>query len=481
MPYFLALDQGTTSSRAVIFDETGEALALGRAPVPLGYPRPGWVEQHPEDLIQSVLAAARDALQAAELEPEEISAIGLTNQRETTLVWDKRTGEPLAPAIVWQDRRTAPLTEALKDEGHEAWVRERTGLFLDPYFSASKLAWALKEYGLKDRARLGEVAFGTVDSWLIYRLTGAHLTDATNAARTLLYNLRTLAWDEDLLALFDIPRSVLPEVRPSFGPFGTTDFLGAPVPITAVLGDQQAALFGQAALVPGRAKHTYGTGGFLVAQVEDFTLKKGVLTTLAWLKDNPAYALEGAAFVAGALIEWLVEGLGLFEGPAELETLAANVPDSGDVVIVPAHAGLGSPHWDPTARGLIIGLTRGTNRAHLARAALEALAWQTAELAGAMGGVDELRVDGGGAKNDLLLQLTADALGVPVRRAEEIERTALGAALAAGVGAGLLDFADVERLWCEADAFFPELHEEKRKKRLARWQAAVERAKGWAR
>ncbi len=487
MPYLLALDQGTTSSRAVVYDLAGRVRAQARRPLALAYPRPGWVEADPEAIFRGVLEAAREALARAGAKAGEVVALGLTNQRETTLIWERPTGRPLAPAIVWQDRRTAPLTDRLRAEGAEPGVRERTGLVLDPYFSASKLAWLLAEGGLKGRAARGELAFGTVDSWLLFRLTGVHRTDATNASRTLLFNLRTLSWDPDLLALFGIPAAVLPEVRPSFGAFGRTDpaLFGARVPVAAVLGDQQAALFGQLAFEPGMAKATYGTGAFLVQRVAGFALAEGTLTTLAWLEDaGPAYALEGSIFVAGALIQWLIEGLGLAESPEEVEALAARVKDAGGVYLVPALTGLGSPHWDPHARGLVIGLTRGTGRAHLARAALEAIAYRTADALAAMAAVEpirSLRVDGGAARSDLLMQLVADALGVPVERPVDPETTARGAALAAAVGAGQLSREDALSWWQRDRTFLPSLAPDRRQARYLGWREAVARAKGWAR
>ncbi len=487
MPYLLALDQGTTSSRAVVYDLTGRVLAHARRPLALSYPRPGWVEADPEAIFDGVVAAAREALARAGVAADQVVALGLTNQRETTLVWDRNTGRPLAPAIVWQDRRTAPLTDRLRGEGHQGFVRDRTGLVLDPYFSASKLAWLLEAMDLGAAARRGRVAFGTVDSWLLYRLTGNHLTDATNASRTLLFNLRTLAWDPDLLALFGVPEAVLPEVRPSLAAFGSVDpgLFGAPIPVTAVLGDQQAALFGQLAFEPGLAKATYGTGAFLVQRIPGFALAEGTLTTLAWLDDGgAAYALEGSIFVAGALLQWLVEGLGLAGSPEEVERLARRVPDTGGVYLVPALTGLGSPHWDPHARGLLIGLTRGTGRAHLARAALEGIAYRTADALSAMAGVEplrRLRVDGGAAKSDLLVQLVADAIGVPVERPADLETTARGAALAAAMGAGQLSRGDALSWWQGEREFLPSLDPDRRQARYRGWREAVARAKGWAR
>ncbi len=487
MGYLLALDQGTTSSRAVIFDLEGRPLASAQHPLKPSFPRPGWVEQDPAEIWETTLRAAKDALEKAGIDPGKVAAIGITNQRETTIFWEKATGKPLGPAIVWQDRRTAPLTERLRQAGNEAWVRDKTGLVLDPYFSASKIAWRLDEDPeLKRRAQNGEVAFGTVDAWLLENLTGQHLTDATNASRTLLLDLKSLAWDEQLLELFGVPRSLLPEVRPSIGAFGTTkpELFGRAIPITAVLGDQQAALFGQAAFTPGMAKNTYGTGAFVVMRIAEFTLAEGVLTTLAWWREGEvAYALEGSIFVAGALIQWLVEGLGIIEHPRAVEALARQVEDTGGVVLVPALTGLGAPHWDPYARGLIIGLTRGTTRAHIARAALEAIAYQTLDATQAMAAVEpirELRVDGGASRNDLLMQIQADVLGVEVARPEYTETTAFGAAMAAAVGAGLLDLEAVSHRWKEARRFRPSTDPDRRQRGRAIWKEAVEKAKGWA-
>ncbi len=486
MPYLLALDQGTTSSRAVVYDLAGRPLAEARRPLALAYPRPGWVEADPDAIFAGVLEAAREALARAGVEAGEVLALGLSNQRETTLLWERESGRPLGPAIVWQDRRTAALTDRLKREGVEPEVRARTGLVLDPYFSASKLVWLLSAGDLWQRARRGELAFGTVDAWLLDRLTGAHRTDATNASRTLLFNLKALRWDRELLDLFGIPDALLPEVRPSLGDFGRTrrELFGAAIPVTAVLGDQQAALFGQAAFAAGMAKATYGTGAFVVQRIPDFALAEGTLTTLAWLDDGgPAYALEGSIFVAGALVQWLVEGLGLAENPAALEALAKSVPDAGGVYLVPALTGLGSPHWDPHARGLVIGLTRGTGRAHLARAALEAIAYRTRDALEAMAAVApvaRLRVDGGAAKNDLLMQLVADALGVPVERPADPETTVRGAALAAAIGAGRTSREEGLSWWQRERAFLPSLAPDRRQARYQGWREAVARAKGWA-
>ncbi len=494
MKYLLALDQGTTSSRAILFNLKGEIVSLAQREFTQLYPGPGLVEHDPWEIWETTLWAAREALGRAGAEAGEVVALGITNQRETTLLWDRKTGQPLHNAIVWQDRRTAPLCEALRAMGLEPLFRERTGLLLDPYFSGTKIAWLLENLpGLKARAERGEVAFGTVDTWLIYNLTGGevHATDPTNASRTLLFNLHTLDWDEELLKALEIPKALLPEVRPSDGAFGATlpGLLGAPIPIRGVLGDQQAALFGQAALEPGQAKCTYGTGAFLLLNVgpKPVLSGSGLLTTVAWsLGGRPTYALEGSVFIAGAVVQWLKEGLGLIRESREVEALAQEVEDTGGVYLVPAFVGLGAPYWDPYARGAILGLTRGTARAHLARAALESVAYQVREVAEAMAkdaglGLKELRADGGMAQNELFLQIQADLLGAPVLRPRVTETTALGAALMAGVGAGALGLEEVARTWALAARFDPALPEERREALYRGWRRAVERALGWAR
>ncbi|WP_038041734.1 glycerol kinase GlpK [Thermus tengchongensis] len=491
--YLLALDQGTTSSRAFLFTPEGEPVAMAQREFRQLYPRPAWVEHDPLEIWESQLWAAQEALHRAGVGPEAVAALGLTNQRETTLVWEKATGRPLYNAIVWQDRRTAPLCQALKGEGLEPLFRERTGLLLDPYFSGTKLRWLLENVpGLREKAERGEVLFGTVDSWLLFHLTGGqvHATDPTNASRTLLFNLHTLSWDEELLNLLRIPEAMLPEVRPSDGDFGETlpELFGAPIPIRGVLGDQQAALFGQAALEPGQGKCTYGTGAFLLLNVGEASLAppEGLLATLAWsLGGKPSYALEGSVFMAGAVVGWLRDGLGLIRESAEVEALAREVGDTGGVYLVPAFTGLGAPYWDPYARGAILGLTRGTTRAHLARAALEGIAFQVADVVRAMeeAGValKELRVDGGMAQNALFLEIQADLLGVPVLRSKVTETTALGAALMAGVGAGALDLEGVKGAWALETSFRPRMSSEQRQALHQGWRRAVERTLGWAR
>ncbi|RTH15239.1 glycerol kinase, partial [Thermus scotoductus] len=445
MKYLLALDQGTTSSRAILFSLEGRPVAMAQREFRQLYPRPGWVEHDPLEIWESQLGVAQEALRQAGVEAREVVALGLTNQRETTLVFERGTGRPLYNAIVWQDRRTASLCQELKAQGLEPLFRERTGLLLDPYFSGTKLAWLLENVpGLRGKAERGEALFGTVDTWLLYRLTGGkvHATDLSNASRTLLFNLHTLSWDEELLEVFRVPRAMLPEVRPSDGDFGETlpELFGRAIPIRGVLGDQQAALFGQAALERGEGKCTYGTGAFLLLNTGERPVPspKGLLSTVAWsVRGKVSYALEGSVFMAGAVVGWL-QGLGLIRESAEVEALAREVADSGGVYLVPAFTGLGAPYWDPYARGAILGLTRGTTKAHLARAALEGVAFQmvdvvrTMEEAGTP--LKELRVDGGMVENALFLQIQADLLGVPVLRPKVTETTALGAALMAGVG-----------------------------------------------
>jgi glycerol kinase len=493
MRYLLALDQGTTSSRAILFTLEGEVVGVARRAFRQLYPEPGWVEHDPWEIWESQLWAAREVLRQAGADPRAVVALGITNQRETTLVWDRATGRPLHRALVWQDRRTASLCEALRERGLEPLFRERTGLLLDPYFSGTKLAWLLENVpGLREKAERGEALFGTVDTWLLWNLTGGevHATDPTNASRTLLFNLHTLSWDEELLGLLGVPRAMLPEVRPSEGEFGETlpELFGAPIPIRGVLGDQQAALFGQAALSPGEGKCTYGTGAFLLLNTGERPVpsQRGLLTTVAWsLGGKATYALEGSVFVAGAAIQWLKE-VGLLREEGEVEALARSVADAGGVYLVPGFTGLGAPYWDPYARGAILGLTRGTTRAHLARAALEGVAFLVGEVAEAMAEeaglpLQELRVDGGMAENDLFLQIQADLLGVAVARPRVTETTALGAALMAGVGAGALDLEGVRRAWSLEARFAPGMPQERRQALWRGWRRAVERALGFAR
>jgi glycerol kinase len=491
----LAIDAGTTGVRALVVDEAGKVVARGYREFPQSFPRPGWVEHDPEDWWTSSLEAVGEALAAARIEARDVTALGITNQRETTVVWDRRTLTPAHPAIVWQDRRTAPLCERLRAEGWEEKVRERTGLVIDPYFSATKLAWLLDEVdGLREEAAAGRLAFGTVDAYLVARLTGGrvHATDHTNASRTMLFDIHRLAWDEELLARLDIPAALLPEARPSAGEFGVTDpdaFLGVAIPVTGVAGDQQAALVGQACFEPGDAKNTYGTGSFLLLNTGEKPAsgQSGLLTTVAYSDaEGVRYALEGSIFVTGAAIQWLRDGLGIIARSDEAGPLAASVPDTGGVYFVPALAGLGAPWWDPYARGLIAGLTRGTTRAHIVRAAVEAMAYQTRDVADAM--VDAsgmslsgLKADGGASVMDLLMQFQADVLGIPVRRSTVQETTGLGAAYLAGLAAGVWSSkAEVSRAW-QLDREFVPGDREEAERRYAGWRRAVERALGWER
>ncbi len=493
--HILALDQGTTSSRALVFDRRGTVVALAQQEFTQHFPRAGWVEHDANEIWRSQLAVAREALARAGLRATQLRALAITNQRETTVLWGRATGEPVAPAIVWQDRRTAAACDALRPRW-AARIQRKTGLVLDAYFSATKLQWLLDHVpGVRARAEAGELAFGTIDSWLLWNLTGGrvHATDPSNASRTLLFNIHTLQWDEELLKLFRIPAAVLPHVHPSSGVFGETDaaLLGGAVPIAGVAGDQQAATFGQACFAPGMAKNTYGTGCFMLMNtgVAAITSQHQLLGTVAWLGPHPpaCYALEGSVFMAGATIQWLRDGLQIIKSAAEVEALAASVPDTQDVYLVPAFTGLGAPDWDGHARGTLVGMTRGTTRAHIARAALEAIALQTADVFDAMGqdaGVPltELRVDGGASRNDLLMQMQADTLGVPVLRPALTETTAFGAAGLAGLASGLWSGADeLSSLWRLQRRFEPQWGESARRAKLARWREAVERAKAWAR
>ncbi|MFO0010939.1 MAG: glycerol kinase GlpK [Betaproteobacteria bacterium] len=491
----MALDQGTTSSRAIVFDRRGLPVASHQQEFRQIYPQPGWVEHDPQDLWRTQLASAQAALKAAGIAARDLAAIGIANQRETTLLWERTSGAALGPAIVWQDRRTAAACAALRAQGREAQVTAATGLLLDPYFSGTKLAWLLDHIpGARARAERGELAFGTVDSWLLWQLTGGavHATDVSNASRTLLLNLHTLAWDDELLALFNVPRAVLPQVVPSSALLGQTraDLLGAPVPITGIAGDQQAATFGQACFAAGMAKNTYGTGCFMLMNVGAAPQPSAnrLLATALWQRAGaPAvYALEGSVFVGGAVVQWLRDGLQLFGRAEEVEALAAQVPDSGGVMLVPAFTGLGAPYWDAQARGLMIGMTRGTTRAHVARAALESIALQSADVLAAMQKdaqqpITQLRVDGGAARNDLLMQMQADLSGVPVVRPRVTETTALGAAYLAGLATGVwASQEEIAALWQVDRRFEPAIDEDARAERLTRWQRAVQRAREWA-
>ncbi|HTK30894.1 MAG TPA: glycerol kinase GlpK [Candidatus Saccharimonadaceae bacterium] len=483
----LAIDQGTTGSTALLLDAKGVARGRGYAELPQHFPKPGWVEHDGEEIWRSVHRAVVGALRQARANANNIVAIGITNQRETTLLWDRATGKPIARAIVWQDRRTAPRCDALRRAGLESDVRRRTGLVLDPYFSATKLEWLLAHVkGARQRARRGALAFGTIDSWLIWKLTGGvtHATDATNASRTMLFNIGARHWDAELLARFAVPPSVLPDVRASSGPFGVTRGLGwmpDGVPIAGVAGDQQAALFGQGCVTAGSSKNTYGTGCFLLFHTGARRLasRAGLLTTIACgPAGEVAYALEGSVFVAGAALQWLRDGLGLIARAADSEAMAKRVADSGGVVLVPAFVGLGAPYWRADVRGALLGLTRGTTKDHVARATLESLAFQSRDLVDAMardagGRVRSLRVDGGASANDWLMQYQADLLGIPVERPRVIETTALGAGLLAGLGVGLWSPRDLKRVRKVERVFRPKQPRAWRESEYARWAAAV--------
>ncbi len=491
--FVLALDQGTTSSRAIAFDVRGAPVAAAQREFPQGFPSPGHVTHDPEDIWDSQLRVAREAV-AAVGGAGRIAAIGITNQRETTIVWDRATGRAVAPAIVWQSRITAPFCERLRAAGHEPFVRERTGLPLDAYFSGPKIRHILEEGGLRARAERGELAFGTVDAWLAWRLTGGrvHATDVSNASRTLLLNLRTLDWDDDLLRLMDVPRAMLPEVRPSSAVWAETDsaVFGRPIPIAGVAGDQQAAMFGQACFDPGDAKNTYGTGAFLLANVGDAPVPSahGLLSTVLWRlgEDGPvAYALEGSVFIAGAAVQWLRDGLRAIATSDGIEALTRGVVDTGGVYVVPAFVGLGAPHWDPDARGLIIGITRGTGLPEIGRATIESIAYQVHDVVEAMEAdrgapLADLRVDGGAARNDELLRFQADLLGVPVERPRVTETTAWGAASLAGLAVGVWSGTDELTVIRAVDRRFePTMAPERRDALLRGWRRAVERSKGW--
>ncbi|WP_457652406.1 glycerol kinase GlpK [Rhodocaloribacter sp.] len=494
MPFILALDQGTTSSRAIVFDHHGQILTVAQREFEQLFPQPGWVEHDAEEIWATQLAVAREALDEAGLTAADVAAIGITNQRETTVVWDRETGWPIHHAIVWQDRRTSDFCGALKAEGHEALFRERTGLVLDPYFSGTKVRWLLDHVeGARAKAAAGELAFGTIDAWLVWNLTGGrvHVTDPSNASRTLLFNIHTGDWDDDLLRILDVPRSLLPEVRSSSEVYGMTaeGLFDAAIPIAGIAGDQQAALFGQLCTKPGMVKNTYGTGCFMLMNTgtEAVPSKNNLLTTVAWERGGRTeYALEGSIFIAGAVVQWLRDGLGLIDSASEVEALAASVPDNGGVYLVPAFAGLGAPHWDPYARGAILGLTRGATAAHLARGALESIAYQVADVLEAMEAdagirLAELRVDGGASKNDLLLQFQADLLRVPVVRPKVLETTALGAAYLAGLAVGFWDgLDDLAEQWVEDRRFLPAMPEDEVRRLREGWEKALERAKGWA-
>ena len=491
--YILAIDQGTTSSRAIIFDHAGAIKSVAQREFKQYYPRPGWVEHDANEIWATQVGVVAEAAASAGLSGNDLAAIGITNQRETTIVWERETGEPICPAIVWQDRRTAEYCDELKKQGLAGLIQKKTGLVLDAYFSGTKLKWILDHVeGARKRAEAGKLAFGTVDSWLAWKLTSGaiHITDASNASRTLLYNIHTHEWDSELLEIFHIPKSVLPQVKASSEIYGETapQIFATRVPLAGIAGDQQAALFGQMCLRPGMLKNTYGTGAFMVFNTGDTPIasKNNLLTTIAWkINGKVSYALEGSIFIAGAVVQWLRDGLGLIKTSAEIEALARTVPDNGGVYLVPAFAGLGAPHWDQFARGSILGLTRGSTAGHLARAALESIAFQTADVLEAMQAdsgiaVKELRVDGGATVNDDLMQFQADILGVPLVRPKVWETTALGAACLAGLATGFWkNTEELEKQWQRQREFRPAMDSAKVTGLKHGWRKAVDCATGW--
>jgi glycerol kinase len=492
MKYLLALDQGTTSSRALVIDYSGKVISVAQKEFTQFFPQPGWVEHDPNEIWASQIGIAADAVGRASIALSDIAAIGITNQRETAVVWDRKTGEPVFHAIVWQDRRTAPICDQMRADGLLPLIQSKTGLVIDAYFSGTKVRWILDNVpGARERAERGELAFGTVDSWLIWKLTGGktHVTDETNASRTMLFNIHTRDWDDELLHALHVPRSMLPAAKSSSEVYGEAlESLGG-IPIAGIAGDQQAALFGQMCTKPGMVKNTYGTGCFMLMNTgtEAVPSKNNLLTTIAWRKNNTTdYALEGSVFIAGAVVQWLRDGLGIIRTAPEVEGLAASVNDSGGVFLVPAFAGLGAPHWDAYARGAIVGLTRGSTAAHIARAALEGIAFQVADILTAMESdssikLAELRVDGGACGNNLLMQFQANLLGVPVVRAANPETTAMGAAYLAGLAVGFYKSTDeIASQWGSDRTFEPKIGADERQKLRAGWNKALERAKAWA-
>ncbi len=489
----MALDQGTTSSRTILFSEKGEIVADANAPLACHYPQSGWVEQDPKEIWDSQSQTIREALKKAALTMKDIAAVGITNQRETTIAWNRNTGEAIAPAINWQCRRTADYCEKLKEEGFDRLLRNRTGLVTDPYFSGTKMRWILENVPqARELVEQGKMCFGTVDSWLIWQLTSGqvHVTEISNASRTMVFNIDACSWDDEILAKFGIPRETLPEVRPSSEIIGQIDpeLFGGSAPIAGVAGDQQAALFGQACFETGMAKNTYGTGCFMISNTgtEQVQSKHGLLTTIAWqIGQEVTYALEGSVFIAGALVQWLRDGLQLFEDASETQKMAESVSDSGGVFVVPAFVGLGAPHWDPYARGTIVGLSRDTNRNHIVRASLEAIAFQSAEILQSIAKdtgqeIKELRIDGGAAANDFLCSFQADVLGLLVKRPQILETTAMGAAFLAGLSVEIWkDQEEISKLWKQDKIFSPNISREDSARMIKGWGRAVERAKEW--
>lgn len=494
MKYILAFDQGTTSSRAILFNKKGEIHSTAQKEFEQIFPKAGWVEHDPSEIWSSQISVAAEALSRANLTANDVAAIGITNQRETTIVWNKKTGKPVYNAIVWQDRRTAEICNQLRESGHAEMFQNKTGLILDSYFSGTKVKWILDNVdGARKKAENGDLLFGTVDSWIIWKLTDGniHATDVTNASRTLLYNIYDLEWDKDILTLLDIPESMLPDVRSSSEVYGETsgDIFAKKLPIAGIAGDQQAALFGQVCSQPGMAKNTYGTGCFMLLQTGEKPIKSKnkLLTTIAWqLNGKVSYALEGSVFIGGAVVQWLRDGLGIIQSSNQIEALASKSDDNDGVFLVPAFSGLGAPHWDPYARGMLIGLTRGTDQSHIARAALESIAYQSTDLLKAMqsdAGISlkEMRVDGGACVNNLLMQFQADILNIPVNRPVITETTALGAAYLAGLAVGFWDdINEINQKWQVDKTFTPEMDQSKRDKLLDNWHNAVDRAKNWA-
>jgi glycerol kinase len=489
--YILALDQGTTSSRAILFDHAGRMHRVAQRELRQIFPQSGWVEHDAMEIWDSQRAVAQQVMKGSALTAADIAAVGIANQRETTLLWDRASGAPIANAIVWQDRRTAGICNTLREQGAAPLFQRKTGLVLDPYFSGTKLKWLLDHVpGARAKAERGELAFGTIDSWLVYRLCGEHVIDVSNASRTLLFNLHTMQWDAELLALLDVPAALLPRIVPSSGVIGHTDaaLFGAPVPIAGIAGDQQAATFGQACHLPGMAKNTYGTGCFMLMNTgrQAIASRNNLVTTVGWQIDGATdYMLEGSVFNAGAAVQWLRDGLGIIRSANEVEDLALSVPDTGGVYFVPAFSGLGAPYWDASARGTIVGLSRGTTAAHIARATLAGIAYQTADVLEAMQkdaalAMTELRVDGGAARNDLLMQFQADVLGVPVVRPVVTETTALGAACLAGLAVGYWNSPqEIAAQWQEEKRFEPAMSDAERSQRLGMWRRAVQRAQQW--
>jgi glycerol kinase len=485
----LALDQGTTGSAALVFDAGGHVLATADREIEQSYPRPGWVEHDPNEIFAATIDVGQRALARAELSASDVAAIGITNQRETTVIWDRATGEPIAPAVVWQSRASAEICEQLKRDGLEPLFRERTGLVIDAYFSGTKIRWLLDTVpGAQQRAEAGDLLFGTIDSWLLWKLARVHVTDVSNASRTLLFNISTLDWDDELLNVLRVPRAMLPTVRGCSEVLAETDVFGTPLPVAGIAGDQQAALFGQTCFLSGQAKNTYGTGCFLLVNTGAALQRSeaGLLSTVGWrIGDQVTYALEGSAFITGAAVQWLRDGLGMISDAAETAALAESVPDNGGVYLVPAFVGLGAPHWDMYARGLLIGLTRGSSRAHVVRATLESIAYQSRDLADAMAQAGQpihaLKVDGGGTANPFLMQFQADLLGVPVEVAEVQETTALGAAYLAGLATDFWSStSELAQRWRATRTYEPRMSQDQREHLYAQWLRAVERSSGWA-